>query len=61
VDIDAVPGAADQVKQWANGTRSTPTFDIDGTIIISFDERKLAEALKDKLPPPPVTPSPFGY
>ncbi len=61
VDIDAVPGAADQVKQWANGTRSTPTFDLDGTVIVGFDERKLGEALKDKLPPPPVTPSPFGY
>ncbi len=49
VDIDTVPGAADQVKQWANGTRTTPTFDLDGTVIVNFDERKLSEALK--LPP----------
>lgn len=53
VDIDAVPGAADQVRKWANGTRSTPTFDIDGTIIVNFDERKLVEALKDRLPKTP--------
>ena len=50
VDIDAVPGSADQVKKWANGTRSTPTFDIDGKILVGFDERKLAEALNIKLP-----------
>ena len=50
VDIDATPGAADQVRKWANGTRSTPTFDIDGTVIVNFDERRLAEVLKDRLP-----------
>ena len=50
VDIDAVLGAADQVKRWANGTRTTPTFDIDGTILVGFDERKLAAALNIKLP-----------
>ena len=50
VDIDSVPGAADQVKRWANGTRTTPTFEIDGTILIGFDERKLAAALNIKLP-----------
>ena len=47
VDIDVVPGAADQVKKWANGYRSTPAFDIDGTILIGFDEQKLAAALKE--------------
>jgi glutaredoxin len=50
VDIDTVPGAADQVKRWANGTRTTPTFDIDGTILVGFDERKLAAALGIELP-----------
>jgi hypothetical protein len=38
------------VKRWANGTRTTPTFDIDGTILIGFDERKLAAALDIELP-----------
>lgn len=50
VDIDSVPGAADQVKRWANGTRTTPTFEIDGTVLIGFDERKLAAALDIELP-----------
>jgi glutaredoxin len=50
VDIDATLGAADQVKRWANGTRTTPTFDIDGTILVGFDERKLAAALNINLP-----------
>ena len=48
VDIDQVPGAADQVKKWANGYRSTPTFDINGTILINFDELKLAAVLKEQ-------------
>ncbi len=49
VDIDVTPGAADQVKQWANGTRTTPTFDIDGAIMVGFDEKKMGEAVKEKL------------
>lgn len=46
IDIDDNPAAAAQVKKWNNGNRSTPAFDIDGTIITSFDENKLAEAVK---------------
>jgi glutaredoxin len=49
VDIDKVPGAADQVRKWANGNRTTPIFDIDGTIIVNFNEGKLLEALGDRL------------
>ncbi len=49
VDIDANPAAAAQVRKWADGNRTTPTFDIDGTIVINFDERKVLEALKDRL------------
>jgi arsenate reductase-like glutaredoxin family protein len=46
VDITTTPGAAEQVEKWANGNRTTPTFDIDGTIIVDFDERRLKEVLK---------------
>jgi peroxiredoxin (alkyl hydroperoxide reductase subunit C) len=46
VDINSTPGASDQVKKWANGNLTTPTFDIDGTIVVDFDEKKLAEVLK---------------
>lgn len=48
VDIDLTPGAADQVKKWANGYRTTPAFDIEGTILVNFDEIKLRQALKEK-------------
>jgi len=49
VDVDADPRAAAQVKAWTGGNRVTPTFDIDGTIIVSFNEQKLREVLKDRL------------
>ncbi|MBS1253214.1 MAG: Alkyl hydroperoxide reductase E [Anaerolineales bacterium] len=45
VDVNAVPGAATQVRQWADGNLVTPTFDIDGTIILDFDQEKLQELL----------------
>ncbi len=45
VDITTVPGAAQQVERWANGNRTTPTFDIDGEIIVDFDEEKLHRVL----------------
>lgn len=49
VDIYANDDAAAQVKQWANGNMTTPTFDIDGTIIVDFQLDKLREALKERL------------
>ncbi len=52
VDIDSNPSGAIQVKKWANGTRTTPVFDIDGTIVIRFDEAKLTDLLKDKIKTP---------
>ena len=45
VDITSTPGAARQVEQWANGSRTTPTFDIDGTIVVDFDLPRLCEVL----------------
>lgn len=45
VDIYAVPGALDQVREWGGGHLITPTFDIDGTIILDFDEGKLSDLL----------------
>lgn len=45
VDITTTPGAGKQVEAWANGNRTTPTFDIDGTIIVEFDEARLREIL----------------
>jgi glutaredoxin len=45
VNIDRVPAAAAQVKVWADGNRTTPTFDIDGTIVVDWDEKRLKELL----------------
>lgn len=41
VNVNAVPGAAAQVREWADGNLVTPTFDIDGTIVVDFDVEKL--------------------
>lgn len=48
VDIDTTPGAADQVRKWANGSRTTPTFDIDGEIIVDYQIKRLEELLLNK-------------
>jgi glutaredoxin len=46
IDIDTNPAAVAQVKKWNNGNRSTPTFDIEGTILSEFNETKMLETLK---------------
>ena len=49
VNIDRNSAADRQVREWANGNRTTPTFDIDGTIVVNFDEKRLEDLLlKDK-------------
>jgi glutaredoxin len=45
VDVNSNPAAAKQVREWANGNLVTPTFDVDGTIVVDFRPDKLAEAL----------------
>ena len=45
VDINRVPGAADQMRKWTGGPLTTPTFDIDGEILFEFDEEKLKKVL----------------
>jgi len=46
VDIYSTPGAVKQLEAWAHGNRTTPTFDIDGTIVVDFDLPRLKEVLK---------------
>lgn len=46
VDISSNQKAAAQVELWAGGYRTTPTFDIDGTILVDYDERALKQVLK---------------
>ncbi len=48
VDIDRTPGAGEQVRKWAGGNQVTPTFDIDGTIIVDFDQARLEKTLLQK-------------
>jgi len=46
VDVNAVPEGAKQVRKWANGNLVTPTFDINGTIVVDFNREKLADLLR---------------
>lgn len=45
VDISRDRAAARQVKEWARGNETTPTFDVNGTIIVDWDLPKLRAAL----------------
>jgi glutaredoxin len=45
VDISRDRAAAQRVRGWAKGYETTPTFDIQGTIVVSFDQDKLSKAL----------------
>lgn len=46
VDIYTTPGAERRVRRWADNKMITPTFDIDGEIILDFDLPKLKRVLK---------------
>jgi len=46
VDVTSNPKAAAQVRKWANGSLVTPTFDIHGTIVVDWDEEKVARLLQ---------------
>jgi glutaredoxin len=45
VDIYATPGAAAYARKLADGPLVTPTFDIDGKVVLDFDEAALEEIL----------------
>jgi len=45
VDIGRDRAAAARVRTWAKGYETTPTFDINGTIIVNFDLEKVNEVL----------------
>ncbi len=48
VDIPTTKGAAEQVMTWANGNRTSPTFNIDGEILVDWNEAALTKILKEK-------------
>jgi glutaredoxin len=45
IDITKDRAAASRVRGWANGNETTPTLDINGTIIVEFDKAKVDKAL----------------
>jgi glutaredoxin len=45
VNITHTPGAGEQVRRWAGGNVITPTFNINGEIIVDFDLPKLKQIL----------------
>ncbi|PWH16889.1 MAG: hypothetical protein DDG58_08970 [Ardenticatenia bacterium] len=45
IDVNANPAAARKVREWAKGNLVTPTFDINGTIVVDFDVEKLTQLL----------------
>jgi len=45
VDVILNKHAADQVRKWANGNLTTPTFDIHGTIVVDWDPKQLEKLL----------------
>jgi len=48
VDITKNRTAAERVMFWADGNRTTPTFDIDDTIIVDWNKEKLGDTLRQK-------------
>jgi glutaredoxin len=45
VDVYETPGALEQVREWGDGYLITPTFDINGKIMLDFDEDRMKEVL----------------
>ena len=45
IDVYSTPGALEQAKEWAGGKLVTPTFNIDGNIILDFNLSELEEVL----------------
>jgi glutaredoxin len=45
VDISKDRAAAARVRGWADGNETTPTLNIRGTIVVDWDQRKVAQLL----------------
>ncbi len=48
VDVYRVAGAEAQVREWADGHIVSPTFDIDGEIVVDFDKERLSQLLEGR-------------
>ena len=45
IDIDKTPGARERLRELTGGTLTTPTFDINGEIVVNFDRDRLQQVL----------------
>jgi len=45
IDIEKVPGAAEQVMKLARGYRTVPTFVIGGSVVVDWSQRRVDAAL----------------
>jgi glutaredoxin len=45
IDITRDRAAAQRVRGWANGNETTPTIDVKGSIIVTYDKARLAKEL----------------
>jgi glutaredoxin len=46
VDVTTNPKAAERVRGWARGNLTTPTLDINGTVVVDWNEAKVARLLQ---------------
>lgn len=48
VDVNTNSKASEQVRKWADGDLITPTFNINGTVVVDWDEARMAHLLLKK-------------
>ena len=46
INIDHSSTAERQVREWADGNRTTPTIDVNGSVVVGFNEKRLKDLLK---------------
>jgi len=49
IDIEEVPGAAEQVMAWARGYRTVPTFVIGKRVVVDWNPREFEAAVAAEL------------
>lgn len=47
IDIDEVPGAAEQVQAWARGYKTVPTFVIGKVVVVDWNRRTVERTLRE--------------
>jgi glutaredoxin len=48
IDVNRNRKAASQVREWAGGNLTTPTIDVDGTIVVEWNQKRMEELLLKK-------------